>query len=68
VNIAIPSIQGSLHATTASVEWLIAGYVLALITGARVGDTYDYKKLFLVGVSAFALASLFCGWHSIITC
>ena len=65
VNIAIPSIQGSLHATTSTVEWLIAGYALAfsllLITGGRLGDTYGYKKLFLGGVGAFALASLFCG-------
>ena len=70
VNIAVPSIQGSLHATTATVEWLIAGYALAfsllLITGGRLGDTYGYKRLFLAGVGGFAFASLLCGiaWSS----
>jgi EmrB/QacA subfamily drug resistance transporter len=65
VNIAIPSIQENLHATTTMVEWFIAGYALAfsllLITGGRLGDTYEYKRLFQGGVGAFALASLFCG-------
>lgn len=70
VNIAIPSIQENLGASYATIQWLIAGYSLAfatlLITGGRMGDVFGYKKLFLIGVSGFTLASLLCGiaWNS----
>lgn len=70
VNIAIPSIQENLGASYATIQWLIAGYSLTfatlLITGGRMGDVFGYKKLFLVGVSGFSLASLLCGlaWNS----
>lgn len=65
VNIAIPSIQTNLGASYATIQWLIAGYSLTfavlLITGGRMGDVFGYKKLFLIGVSGFTLASLLCG-------
>lgn len=70
VNIAIPSIQANLGASYATIQWLIAGYALTfavlLITGGRMGDVFGYKKLFLIGVSGFTLASLLCGiaWSS----
>ena len=70
VNIAIPSIQENLGASYATIQWLIAGYSLTfatlLITGGRMGDVFGYKKLFLIGVSGFTLASLLCGvaWNS----
>jgi len=70
VNIAIPSIQANLGASYATIQWLIAGYSLSfavlLITGGRMGDVFGYKKLFLVGVTGFTFASLFCGlaWNS----
>ena len=70
VNIAIPSIQSNLGASYATIQWLIAGYSLTfatlLITGGRMGDVFGYKKLFLIGVSGFTLASLLCGiaWNS----
>ena len=66
VNIAIPSIQGNLHATYAGIQWLSAGYALAfavlLITGGRLGDVFGYKKLFLGGVIGFTAASLISGF------
>ncbi|HEY6736278.1 MAG TPA: MFS transporter [Candidatus Saccharimonadia bacterium] len=65
VNIAIPSIQTNLHASYAAIQWLIAGYLLSfatlLITGGRMGDVYGYRRLFLIGVSGFTLASLISG-------
>jgi EmrB/QacA subfamily drug resistance transporter len=65
VNIAIPSIQANLGASYAMIQWLIAGYSLAfatlLITGGRMGDVFGYKRLFLIGVSGFTLASLASG-------
>lgn len=70
LNIAIPSIQSDLGASYAMIQWLIAGYSLAfatlLITGGRMGDVFGYKKLFMIGVGGFTLASLLCGlaWNT----
>jgi EmrB/QacA subfamily drug resistance transporter len=65
VNIAIPSIQHNLGASYSAIQWLVAGYSLAfavlLITGGRLGDVVGYKKLFLLGVTGFTLASLLSG-------
>lgn len=65
VNVAIPTIQTNLHASYATIQWLIAGYALSfallLITGGRMGDVYGYKKLFLIGVGGFTIASLLSG-------
>ncbi|WP_274559557.1 MFS transporter [Streptomyces spiramyceticus] len=66
VNIAIPSIQEHLGATFSSIQWITAGYALAfaagLITGGRLGDIYGRKRLFLVGIGGFTLASALCGF------
>jgi EmrB/QacA subfamily drug resistance transporter len=65
VNIAIPSIQRSLHASYADVQWALAAYTLAyavvLITGGRLGDAYGRKRLFLIGVAGFTVMSALCG-------
>jgi EmrB/QacA subfamily drug resistance transporter len=65
VNIAIPSIQRSLHASYADVQWALAGYTLAyalvLITGSRLGDIFGRRRLFLIGVTGFTLMSALCG-------
>ncbi|TQJ05153.1 MFS transporter [Amycolatopsis cihanbeyliensis] len=65
VNIAIPSIRGTLDASASQIQWIVAGYVLAfavgLITGGRLGDIYGRKRVFLLGVGAFTLASALCG-------
>src|SRR5438094_1806110 len=66
VNVAIPSIQRSLHASYAQVQLVIALYSLAyavvLITGGRLGDIFGRKRLFIIGVSGFTVASLLCGF------
>ena len=65
VNIAIPSIQRSLNASYADVQWALAGYTLAyalvLISGGRLGDIYGRKRLFLIGVIGFTIMSALCG-------
>jgi EmrB/QacA subfamily drug resistance transporter len=65
VNVAIPSVQRDLGATYAEIQWVLAGYQLAyavvLITGGRLGDIFGRKRLFIIGVSGFTLASLICG-------
>ncbi len=65
VNVAIPSVQRDLGATYAEIQWVLAGYQLAyavlLITGGRLGDIFGRKRLFIVGVGGFTLASLICG-------
>ncbi len=65
VNVAIPSVQRDLGATYAQIQWVLAGYQLAyavvLITGGRLGDIFGRKRLFIIGVSGFTVASLICG-------
>ncbi|MFJ3198914.1 MFS transporter [Streptomyces sp. NPDC086989] len=65
VNIAIPSMRQDFGASTSAIQWITAGYALAfaagLITGGRLGDIYGRKRLFLVGVAGFTVASLLCG-------
>ena len=54
VNVSIPSIRDDLHADSAAVQLMIAGYGLAyavlLITGGRLGDIFGRKRMFLYGV------------------
>jgi MFS family permease len=63
-NVATPSIHADLHASGAALELVIGGYLIAyavlLITGARLGQTHGYKRVFLLGVTTFVLASLLC--------
>ncbi len=64
-NVATPSIHADLGASGAMLELVIGGYLLAfavlLITGARLGQTHGYKRVFLLGIGTFSLASLLCG-------
>jgi EmrB/QacA subfamily drug resistance transporter len=65
VNVAIPSIQRDLGTTFAEIQWVLAGYQLGyavvLITGGRLGDIFGRKRLFIIGVSGFTVASAICG-------
>ncbi|WP_443049778.1 MFS transporter [Streptomyces sp. HD] len=66
VNVAIPSIQRESGATFSQIQWITAGYALAfaagLITGGRLGDIHGRKRLFLIGIGGFTLASALCGF------
>jgi EmrB/QacA subfamily drug resistance transporter len=63
--VGVPSIQGSLHTSYGEVQLVVAGYMLAfacvLVTGGRLGDTYGRKRLFLLGMAGFTVASAVCG-------
>src|ERR1700759_4705644 len=65
VNVAMPTIGRSLHASGAELQLVVAGYTVSyammLITGARLGDLYGRRRVFLAGVAVFTLASLTCG-------
>src|SRR4051812_45744654 len=64
-NVATPSIRADLGASGAELELVVGGYLVAfavlLITGARLGQTYGYRRLFMLGIAVFSLASLLCG-------
>jgi len=64
VNVALPAIEKELNATAAQLEWIVSGYVLSfavlLITGGRLGDIFGRKRMFLIGVTGFTLASASC--------
>src|SRR6201995_5216854 len=65
VNVALPSMQAHLHASSGAIEWVIAGYGLTnavfLITGARLGDRMGRVRSFTAGLVLFTLASAGCG-------
>ncbi|BBC33913.1 hypothetical protein SGFS_052070 [Streptomyces graminofaciens] len=66
VNIAIPSIQRSAGASVSQIQWITAGYALAfaagLVTGGRLGDIHGRKRIFLIGIGGFTVASALCGF------
>jgi EmrB/QacA subfamily drug resistance transporter len=66
VNVALPSIQRSLNASTSSLEWTVNAYTLSfavlLVTGGRLGDLFGRRKIFLAGVVIFASASAAIGF------
>src|SRR6202167_985501 len=65
VNVALPTIRSGLHASSASLEWVVSGYALAyglaLVPAGRAGDRFGHKRLFLIGLTIFTLASVACG-------
>src|ERR1700751_1990557 len=66
VNVALPSIQRSLHMSISSLEWVVTAYALTfaalLITGGKLGDYYGRRRMFMLGLSDFTLSSLACGF------
>lgn len=65
VNIALPAIDKDLDAGTAGLTWTVNAYTLTLsaliLLGGSLGDRLGRRRVFLVGVTWFALASLLCG-------
>ncbi|OIK06262.1 MFS transporter [Streptomyces monashensis] len=65
VNVAIPSLQRNMHATSAEIQLVAAtfniGLSAMLITGGRLGDLYGRRKVFSIGLALFTLSSLACG-------
>jgi EmrB/QacA subfamily drug resistance transporter len=64
VNVALPSIQRGLHTSPESLQWTIDAYLLTLAAliplGGKLGDRFGRKRMFLVGLSIFTLASAAC--------
>jgi EmrB/QacA subfamily drug resistance transporter len=65
VNVALPSIRGSLHFSQTSLAWVVNAYMLTfggfLLLGGRLGDHFGHRRLFIGGIALFTLASLICG-------
>jgi EmrB/QacA subfamily drug resistance transporter len=65
VNVAIPTIQRSLHLSVAGLEWVVSSYLLTLaallLVGGRLADVYGRRRLFLIGLAVFTLSSLAAG-------
>lgn len=65
VNVAVPAIQTAFHATVVNVQWVIESYGLLLaaliLVGGSLGDIFGRRRMFVVGVAIFAVASAGCG-------
>jgi MFS family permease len=65
VNVALPTIQRALDMPAAQLQWIVTGYALTfgsfLLAGGRLADLLGWRRLLVVGLVVFALASLACG-------
>src|SRR6266404_432861 len=65
VNVALPAIQSSFHATVVDVQWVVESYGLFLsaliLVGGSLGDLFGRRRIFATGVVVFAAASICCG-------
>jgi len=65
VNVALPDTQRDLHAGPSAVQFIVAGYGLALATGlitaGRLGDLYGRRRMYMLGLGLFTVASAACG-------
>ena len=65
VNVALPSMQRELHASSSGLEWVVAGYGLTfsslLIAVTRLGDRWGRRRMYSLGIALFVLSSAVCG-------
>jgi EmrB/QacA subfamily drug resistance transporter len=65
VNVALPSVQRSLHASLTGLQWVVDAYAISLaaliLTAGSLADRYGRRLIFAVGVSVFTVASFLCG-------
>src|ERR1043166_7138900 len=66
VSVALPALQTNLNATAADVQWVVESYALLLsallLVGGSLGDHYGRRRVFLLGIVIFAIASALCGF------
>jgi EmrB/QacA subfamily drug resistance transporter len=66
VNVALPALQANLHASVVDVQWVVEAYSLLLaallLVGGSLGDHYGRRRVFIIGMSIFSLASAWCGF------
>lgn len=71
VNVALPALQSSLHATVVGVQWVVESYGLFLsslvLVGGAIGDLAGRRLVFQLGAIAFIVASIWCGISSTVT-
>src|SRR5260370_5261829 len=65
VNVALPTMDSTLHASAPMLQLVVAGYgvayALMLVVGGRLGDAIGRRQIFIIGVSGFTVSSLLCG-------
>ena len=65
VNVALPSIRADLGFSETSLVWVVNAYLLTcggfLLLGGRLGDLYGHRRVFMIGIVLFSVASLACG-------
>lgn len=65
VNVALPTLQTELQATVADVQWVVESYALfvaaLILVGGSLGDHFGRRRVFVLGVALFAVASAWCG-------
>ena len=65
VNVALPSIKTSLHVAENDLQWVITAYTIAfgglLLLGGRAADLLGRRRMFMIGIALFSVASLLCG-------
>src|SRR5947208_4769808 len=65
VNVALPSIETALHFSRDNLQWVITAYAITyggfLLLAGRLADLYGRRRVFLIGVVIFTVASLLCG-------
>ena len=65
VNVALPSIKNDLNVSESSVQWVITAYAITfggfLLLGGRMADLLGRRRIFIVGLTIFTVASLICG-------
>lgn len=65
VNVALPTLQTQLKATVSDVQWVVESYALfvaaLILVGGSLGDHLGRRRIFVLGVALFAIASVWCG-------
>jgi len=65
VNVALPSMRAGLDTSTGTIQWVVSGYALTfgltLVSGGRLGDAFGRRRLMMIGLTGFLLASACAG-------
>ena len=71
VNVALPAIQRELNATATDAQWIVESYALflaaLLLVGGSLGDHFGRRRIFMIGVALFTVASMACGISSTVS-
>ena len=66
VNVALPALQRDLGASVTEVQWVVEAYALLLsaliLVGGSAGDRFGRRRMFVLGMIVFTIASAWCGW------